>query len=255
MALNSMSKVEGVGMPGMVGFETFRRFVTRVDYGAGTITLIKQAAFDPKDAGTAIPVRVQRQQQSMRPRPMYGVKGTFTIDTGSRASLTLNGPFVARKQARRDGQERRRGDGLGRRRADAVGRAARRHAHARRDAHRCARRRAFHRQGRRFRPRHATSGNIGSRRAQALRRHARLRAHDDVPEGRSRHRWPTSTPSIAPACGSTKAARVTRSSTVTRGTPAESGGFQGGRRDHPGTVVTFAVKGKGDVKVTLRDLI
>src|SRR5262249_56453289 len=38
--LDSMANVEGMEMPGMVGFETFRRFVTRVDYGNHTITLI-----------------------------------------------------------------------------------------------------------------------------------------------------------------------------------------------------------------------
>ena len=35
-------------MPGMVGYETFRRFVTRIDYGAKTITLIDPKYFDPK---------------------------------------------------------------------------------------------------------------------------------------------------------------------------------------------------------------
>jgi hypothetical protein len=95
MALNKMSVVEGVGMPGMVGFETFRRFVTRVDYGAGTITLIKQSAFDPKDAGVAIPFAFNGNDIDA-PATYDGIKGLFTIDTGSRASLTLNGPFVAK---------------------------------------------------------------------------------------------------------------------------------------------------------------
>jgi hypothetical protein len=56
MALNRLEPSEGVAMPGMVGYETFRRFVTRIDYGAGTMTLMKPEAFDPKDAGTPVPV-------------------------------------------------------------------------------------------------------------------------------------------------------------------------------------------------------
>ncbi|HWA31610.1 MAG TPA: aspartyl protease family protein, partial [Rhizomicrobium sp.] len=93
MPLNTMSSIEGVGMPGMVGFETFRRFVTEVDYGKGTITLIKPAAFDPKDAGT--PVKFEFDGNTVEAPATYnGVKGEFTIDTGSRASLTLNGPFA-----------------------------------------------------------------------------------------------------------------------------------------------------------------
>jgi predicted aspartyl protease len=95
MPLDSMSYIEGVGMPGMVGFETFRRFVTRVDYGNGTITLIKPDAFDPKDAGVAVPF-VFDGNSIEAPATYNGVTAKFTIDTGSRASLTLNGPFAAK---------------------------------------------------------------------------------------------------------------------------------------------------------------
>jgi membrane-associated protease RseP (regulator of RpoE activity) len=81
-------------MPGMVGFETFRRFVTRFDYGAGTITLIKPEAFAPKDAGT--PVHFTFDGNTIEaPATLNGVSGTFTIDTGSRASITMNAPFTA----------------------------------------------------------------------------------------------------------------------------------------------------------------
>jgi len=93
MPLNAMSNIEGVGMPGMVGFETFRRFVTVVDYGKGTITLIKPDKFDPKDSGT--PVKFAFNGNGVdAPATYNGVPGVFTIDTGSRASLTLNGPFA-----------------------------------------------------------------------------------------------------------------------------------------------------------------
>jgi predicted aspartyl protease len=93
--LDQMTDVEGVPMPGMIGFETFRRFVTRVDYGAGTLTLIDPKSFDPKDAGIAVPF-VFNANTIEAPAIYNGVKGTFTIDTGSRASLTLNGPFAAK---------------------------------------------------------------------------------------------------------------------------------------------------------------
>lgn len=93
MPLNSMSNIEGVAMPGMVGYETFRRFVTRIDYGAQTMTLIKPDAFDPKTAGT--PVAIAFNGNTIEAPATYdGVKGTFTIDTGNRAALMLNTPFV-----------------------------------------------------------------------------------------------------------------------------------------------------------------
>ncbi|MGH6872245.1 MAG: aspartyl protease family protein [Rhizomicrobium sp.] len=91
--LDQMSPVEGVAMPGMVGFETFRRFVTRVDYGTGTLTLIDPKFFDPKDAGAPVPF-VFDGNTIEAPAVYDGVKGTFTIDTGSRASLTLNAPYA-----------------------------------------------------------------------------------------------------------------------------------------------------------------
>ncbi|HEY7977433.1 MAG TPA: aspartyl protease family protein [Rhizomicrobium sp.] len=92
--LDSMGNIEGVGMPGMVGFETFRRFVTRIDYGAHTITLIKPDAFNPKDAGAAVPISFNGNTIEA-PATYDGVPGTFTIDTGNRSSIILNSPFVA----------------------------------------------------------------------------------------------------------------------------------------------------------------
>ena len=98
-----MAKIEGVGMPGMVGYETFRRFVTRVDYGRGTITLILPGAFDPKDAGVAVPFNFNGN--TIEATALYnGISGNFTIDTGSRASLTLNSPFAAAHHLNKDGK-------------------------------------------------------------------------------------------------------------------------------------------------------
>jgi hypothetical protein len=94
LPLNEMSNIEGVQEIGMVGFETFRRFVTRIDYGAHTITLVKPDDFDPKDAGTAIPVVFNGNGVQVH-GSYNGAAGVFDIDTGSRASLTLNGPFAA----------------------------------------------------------------------------------------------------------------------------------------------------------------
>ncbi|HEY8948757.1 MAG TPA: PDZ domain-containing protein [Rhizomicrobium sp.] len=92
--IDSMGVIEGVPMPGMVGFETFRRFVTQIDYGAHTIALIKPEAFDPKTAGTAVPIKFNGNTIEA-PATYDGVSGTFTIDTGNRGSLNLNTPFVA----------------------------------------------------------------------------------------------------------------------------------------------------------------
>lgn len=99
LPLDAMSDVEGLNETGMVGFETFRRFVTRIDYGAHTVTLIEPDAFDPGDAGTPIPITFNGN--TIEVTASYdGVAGNFTIDTGSRSSLTLNGPFVTKNGLR-----------------------------------------------------------------------------------------------------------------------------------------------------------
>ncbi len=99
-------------MTGMVGFETFRRFVTRVDYGNGTLTLIDPKSFDPKDAGIAVPFTFNGNTIEA-PAIYNGVKGTFTIDTGSRASLTLNSPFAKRNNIGANGVAMVTGWGIG----------------------------------------------------------------------------------------------------------------------------------------------
>lgn len=93
LPLNTLDDIEGLGETGLIGFETFRRFVTRIDYSKHTITLIKPSAFDPTNAGTAVPIVFDGN--TIEAKASYdGIEGGFTIDTGSRASLILNSPFA-----------------------------------------------------------------------------------------------------------------------------------------------------------------
>lgn len=101
LPLNALSNIEGLDEQGMVGFETFRRFVTRIDYGARTITLIAPTAFDAKDAGTPVPITFNGN--TIEVEASYdGRRGNFTVDTGARSSLTLTTPFVAANNLRTD---------------------------------------------------------------------------------------------------------------------------------------------------------
>ena len=99
LPLDAMSKVEGVEEQGMIGYETFRRFVTRFDYGAHTVTLIDPKRFDPKDAGTPIHFDFADHNPEIA-GTFEGIPGKFRIDTGARDDLTLNKPFVARNDLR-----------------------------------------------------------------------------------------------------------------------------------------------------------
>jgi len=95
LPLDSMSNIEGIPMPGMIGFETFRRFVTRVDYGNKTITLINPKDFDPSSAGTAVPINFDGNDVEVE-GSYEGIPGKFVIDTGARQTLMLSSPFVAK---------------------------------------------------------------------------------------------------------------------------------------------------------------
>jgi hypothetical protein len=99
--------VEGIEQAGVVGYEFLARFVTRFDYGRRTITFIDKARFDPRDAGTPIPIELFHQIVEVR-GSYDGIPGRFAIDTGARTALTLTGPFAAKNgvQARRVGSGR-----------------------------------------------------------------------------------------------------------------------------------------------------
>ena len=89
----AIDDVEGVNIQGMAGFELFKRFVTRIDYGKHTITLIEPKHFDPKDAGTPIPFEFNDDNPEVE-GSFEGIPAKFDIDTGARDALTLTAPFA-----------------------------------------------------------------------------------------------------------------------------------------------------------------
>ena len=99
MRLDALSDIEGVSEQGMVGYETFRRFVTRVDYGAHTVTLIDPKHFDPKTVGTPIHFDFNDHNPEIA-GTFEGIPAKFDIDTGARGELTLNKPFADRNGLR-----------------------------------------------------------------------------------------------------------------------------------------------------------
>lgn len=92
-ALGSFADAEGVRVAGLVGYEVFKRFVVKVDYEHSTLTLILPAAFSYQGSGTEVPF-VFKEHIPQVDGEIDGIPGKFDIDTGSRASLDLLGPFV-----------------------------------------------------------------------------------------------------------------------------------------------------------------
>ncbi len=97
--ISSAKGVEGADEQGMVGYEFFARFITRFDYGNHTVTFIDKKYFDPKDAGTPVPMHLYHQFPEIL-GSYDGIPGRFGIDTGSRMPLELNAAFAAKHDMR-----------------------------------------------------------------------------------------------------------------------------------------------------------
>jgi hypothetical protein len=95
IALESLGAVEGRPITGIFGYEVFKRFIVRTDYERLQITLSDPRSFRYSGSGTRVPFTFIDTQPVVNGE-IDGLKGTFTLDTGSRASLDLSSPFVVR---------------------------------------------------------------------------------------------------------------------------------------------------------------
>jgi hypothetical protein len=94
LPLAGLARVEGVDVDGIVGFEVLKRLIARVGYAKGELTFFLPEAFQEPAGATVAPFTFEGETPQVE-GAVDGVKGLFTIDTGSRSSLTLNSPFTA----------------------------------------------------------------------------------------------------------------------------------------------------------------
>lgn len=95
IALESFGNIEGVPITGIFGYEVFKRFVVRTDYQTNQITLYEPDGFAYHGPGVRVPFKLKESIPTV-PGDIDGVPGTFDLDTGSRASVDLMAPFVAK---------------------------------------------------------------------------------------------------------------------------------------------------------------
>ncbi len=93
--LQTMQRVEGARLDGLVGYEIFRRFVVTVDYARQELVLTLPEAFAYHGDGAVVPFRFHDQTPQID-GAIDGIAGALDLDTGSRASLTVLGPFAAK---------------------------------------------------------------------------------------------------------------------------------------------------------------
>jgi hypothetical protein len=91
--MGPFGKVEGISFGGLVGYEIFKRFVVKVDYESSQLTLTLPDAFQYQGKGSVVAFRFNEHIPQVDGE-IDGVPGRFDLDTGSRASLDLLGPFV-----------------------------------------------------------------------------------------------------------------------------------------------------------------
>lgn len=91
--LTSLASAEGIPQSGVIGYEVLKRFTVVVDYENSRLTLTDPAAFAYKGKGTVVPFQFNGHVPQVEGE-IDGIPGKFDIDTGSRASITLLGPFA-----------------------------------------------------------------------------------------------------------------------------------------------------------------
>lgn len=91
--LAAFGRVEGIAANGLIGYEVFKRFVVRIDYETSQLTLLDPGAFKYTGAGVRVPFKFKEHIPQVDGE-IDGIAGKFDIDTGSRSSIDLMGPFV-----------------------------------------------------------------------------------------------------------------------------------------------------------------
>ena len=79
--------------PTVVGCEMLHQFVVRVDYDARLLTLTRPDKFVYRGSGVVLPLHFFGNTPAVE-GVVDGVKGLFTLDTGSGGALELFGPFI-----------------------------------------------------------------------------------------------------------------------------------------------------------------
>ncbi len=91
--LGDLPRVEGVVCDGLVGYEMFRRFGVTIDYAKQVLTLSDPESFTPPADAHVVPFDLADRIPMVQGQ-LDGVPVRLSIDTGSRASLSLFSPFV-----------------------------------------------------------------------------------------------------------------------------------------------------------------
>jgi hypothetical protein len=93
MDLGRLDAHEGERIDGIVGYEIFQRFAVVIDYAGREVALIEPDRFVPSPAATVLPFRFN-DRTPIIDGELDGLPVSISVDTGSRATFTVYGPFA-----------------------------------------------------------------------------------------------------------------------------------------------------------------
>src|SRR4051812_45077297 len=98
--LGDISRLAGVPIDGVLGFDFLSRYVVEIDYVGRALVLHDPAGFRYAGSGEVLPFtlehnHIQIEADLLRPG-REPLRGKFTLDTGMSAALLLNTPFVTK---------------------------------------------------------------------------------------------------------------------------------------------------------------
>lgn len=92
--ISPLNKYEGMPIEGILGYDIFSKFVTKVDYENQKLTLYEPSSFKYEGKGEVIPITLEQSHPHVQAKIDGQYEGNFVIDCGARSSLALHAPFV-----------------------------------------------------------------------------------------------------------------------------------------------------------------
>jgi predicted aspartyl protease len=93
MDLGDLPQVEGFPFDGLVGYEVFHRLGVQIDYARGVMTMTHPDHYRAPSNATALDFTLDGRIPVVQGE-IDGLPARISIDTGSRASISLHSPFV-----------------------------------------------------------------------------------------------------------------------------------------------------------------
>ncbi|WP_243287501.1 aspartyl protease family protein [Geothrix terrae] len=93
-SLENINKVMGVEVAGILGYELLRRFVARINYLPGRLTLTIPTGWTYQGPGVGVPFTFNGHHPRVKGE-LDGIPGLFDIDTGSGATLDVYTAFAS----------------------------------------------------------------------------------------------------------------------------------------------------------------